>query len=47
MDRKTKEHVGKIVTALGTGLHSFYRPGGFLKTSIATLSRFSNRHPGL
>jgi hypothetical protein len=38
MDRKTKEHVGKIVTALEIGLHSIYRPGGLLKTSIASLS---------
>jgi hypothetical protein len=47
MDSKTKEHVGKIVTALKIGLHGIYRPGGLLKTSIATLSRSSNRHPGL
>jgi hypothetical protein len=29
MDRKTEEHVGKIVTALGIGLHSIYRPDAF------------------
>jgi hypothetical protein len=40
---KTNERVGKIVTALGIGLHSINRPGSLLKTSIATLSRSSNR----